>query len=351
MNTVRGNLKKSDSYYNPEDVRQLLSMGFIPDAHKEQSRIALSGFTQYKQHFGDCEVVVSFKIPGDDESWSEEVRGMNLGRILDNIRNRDDHKDIHEKLAALGVDLGPQNAGVDFERTFVALTAFKRVNKHLKVLRDFVVPENDSNYPEHTWGVKLGAALRDIRCRGAFAEHKDRLIALGVDFNVDEINVVGFDVIYSALKVYKEIHGNVLIKQKFVVPENDDRYPKETHGMKLGDRVGHIRYHGSFAEHREQLEALGFHIKVPKIESFDVIYSALKVYKDIHGDLLVPAGFLVSQNDDQYPKEARGLKLGSRVMSIRNDGAYSEHREQLEALGFVYDLKQHSKTHKKQGTK
>ena len=60
---------------------------------------------------------------------------------------------------------------------------------------------------------------------------------------------------------------------------------------------------------------------------------------------------MVPENDDQYPKEAHGLKLGHRVNNIRNHGAYSEHREQLEALGFVFDLKQHHKTQKKQGTK
>ena len=144
-----------------------------------------------------------------------------------------------------------------------------------KCLKDFVVPENDSNYPEHTWNVNLGKALLTIRYNGAFREHKDRLVALGVDFNVDKLNVVGFDVTYSALKVYKDIHGDLLVPQKFVVPENDD----------------------------------------------------------------------------QYPKEAHGLKLGRRVESIRNQGTYVEHREQLEALGFVYDLKQYHKTHKKQGTK
>ena len=336
VKNFRANLKKSDSYYDPEDVKQLLSMGFISDVHKEQNRITLSGFTQYKQHFGYCEVVKSFKIPKDDESWSEEVRGMNLGHILDHIRNDDDHKEIHDKLTALGVDIGPQNAGHDFERTFVSLTAFRKVHKHVKVPRNFVVPENDSNYPENTWNVNLGTVLHTIRIDGGFSEHKDRLIALGVDFNVKEINVVGFDVIHSALKVYKEIHGNLKMKTSFVVPENDERYPKETHGLKLGSRVRNIRYHGAYPEHREQLEALGFHFKVPKIESFDVIYSALKAYKVLHGDLKIRRFFVIPENDERYPKEAHGLKLGHRLLRIRNNGTYVEHREQLEALGIVF---------------
>ena len=84
------------------------------------------------------------------------------------------------------------------------------------------------------------------------------MIALGVDFNVDEHNVVGFDLIYSALKVYKDIHGDLLVSVRFVIPENDNQYPKEAHGLKLGSRVMSIRYQDTYAEHREQLEALGF---------------------------------------------------------------------------------------------
>ena len=59
--------------------------------------------------------------------------------------------------------------------------------------------------------MNLGTAMHSVRVDSAFAQHKDRLIALGVDFNVDEYNVVGFDVIYSALKVYKDIHGDLLV--------------------------------------------------------------------------------------------------------------------------------------------
>ena len=82
-----------------------------------------------------------------------------------------------------------------------------------------------------------------------------------------------------------------------------------------------------------------------------MIYSALKVYKEIHGDLKIKRFFVVPENEDRYLKEAHGLKLGIRLSRIRNKDTYAEHREQLEALGFVYDLKQHRKTHNKQDTK
>ena len=52
-----------------------------------------------------------------------------------------------------------------------------------------------------------------------------------------------------------------LLKYVFVVPENDERYPEETHGLNLGHRVSHIRLRGDYPEHREQLEALGIVFK------------------------------------------------------------------------------------------
>jgi hypothetical protein len=72
---------------------------------------------------------------------------------------------------------------------------------------------------------------------------------------------------------------------------------------------------------------------------FNVIYSALEVYKLTHGDLLVPQKFVVPEGDVRFPVETWGMKLGGFVNSIRNRGAYSEHKVKLEELGFVFKKK------------
>ncbi len=249
-----------NSNYCEKDLTELKEMGFVENTFDEKNRCVLLAFNEYKDRFGNCNVLESFKIPKNDLSWSKDVRGLNLGIILRDIRNRAQHKNIHDDLSALGVDLGSQNAGIDFERTYTALTSYKSVHGHVKVPFSFLVPENDARYPEETWRVKLGIGLYNIRCRGRFAEHRDRLVALGVDFEVK--HQVGFDVIYSALVAYKSVNGHVKVPQKFVVPMNDSAYPESSWGLKLGAIVWRIRKRGNYAEHREKLVALGVDFKV-----------------------------------------------------------------------------------------
>ncbi len=72
------------------------------------------------------------------------------------------------------------------------------------------------------------------------------------------------------------------------------------------------------------------------VRGFNVIYSALEAYKIVHGNLLVPTKFVVSEGDVRYPPETWGMKLGSNVMNIRYRGDYSKHRVKLDDLGFVF---------------
>ena len=41
---------------------------------------------------------------------------------------------------------------------------------------------NDDRFLKDTWGLKIGKALYDIRCKGSYPKRKAALLALGVDF-------------------------------------------------------------------------------------------------------------------------------------------------------------------------
>ncbi len=145
---------------------------------------------------------------------------------------------------------------VGFNVVYSALIAYKNIYGHVRVPPRFVVPENDSAFPESSWGLKLGnTALKPIRHSGIFAEHREKLEALGVNFEVK--HQVGFDVIYSALVAFKSVHGHVKVPVRFVVPENDSAYPESSWGLKLGSLVKHICHSGTHAEHRDKFAALG----------------------------------------------------------------------------------------------
>ncbi len=269
ISNIRRNLKDNRSYH-PNILNQLYEMGFIQNSrHDKHDRILLA-FREYKSKFGHCDVLSSFKIAKDDENWHKDVRGLNLGGILERMRTQPTskksmkpmHARIHDELTAMGVDLNPK---VDFERTFDAFVAFKNIHDHVMVPSKFIVPENDFAFPEHTWGVKLGFDLENIRIRGIFSEHRDRLEALGVDFYVKR--KPGFDVIYSALVAYKSVNGHVTVPRKFMIRQGDSAYPEKTWGVKLGYTVNIIRHKGAFAAHTEQLEALGLNINHAKIST------------------------------------------------------------------------------------
>jgi hypothetical protein len=236
-------------------------LGFPLSHHEANRKGVLLAFKTFKEKFGHLIVIPNFKIDKDDLSWPQETRGMALGETLKNIRNRNDYEAIHKGLIELGVDLGPQSASRNFERIFKALSDYKAVHGDVVVPQNFVVPRDDDVYSVNSWGLKLGKNLQSIRSEGCYLEHRDRLEALGVNFDVKKVDVNRFGVIYSALDAYKSVHGNLLVPAKFVVPQDDVNYPPETWGMKLGGNVKNIRQRGDYSEHRVKLEELGFVFK------------------------------------------------------------------------------------------
>ncbi len=62
---------------------------------------------------------------------------------------------------------------------------------------EFVVPHGDDAYSVNAWGLKLGGNLCSIRVDGACSERRDKLEALGVNFQVKKIDVRGFDAIFT----------------------------------------------------------------------------------------------------------------------------------------------------------
>jgi hypothetical protein len=69
---------------------------------------------------------------------------------------------------------------------------------------------------------------------------------------------------------------------------------------------------------------------------WDLVKRALLAYKDREGDLLVPQGFIIPE-EDEWEKILWGVKLGTAVNGIRNYNTYKQYRPELEKTGFDYD--------------
>jgi hypothetical protein len=113
--------------------------------------------------------------------------------------------------------------------------------------------------------------------------------------------------------------------------------------MQLGHRVHYIRTKEHYVKHhperRAELDALGF-VWDDLERRWEEVRAALLAYKEVHGDLQVPQRFVVN-SQAPWPEEAWGMKLGSRVDTIRSKEIFvkdhPERRTELDALGFRWN--------------
>jgi hypothetical protein len=72
---------------------------------------------------------------------------------------------------------------IRFQKVYVALATYKKLFGDLLVPQPFVVPKASSDWPEETWGLRLGARVNAIRSQGTFVNNnparKDLLDAIG----------------------------------------------------------------------------------------------------------------------------------------------------------------------------
>lgn len=164
-----------------------------------------------------------------------------------------------------------------FDQIYSALVTYKehiqKENGPLNIPPSFVVPDCEP-WPENTRGLPLGRKLASIRSKSFLSAHpgaKEQLEA--IDFQLDgkvAANDARFQLVYDALQRYREIYGDLLVPQPFVVPEKSKQWPEHTWGLRLGARVNAIRSQGTFInshpERRTLLDDLGFVWSPPKSE-------------------------------------------------------------------------------------
>jgi hypothetical protein len=224
----------------------------------------------------------------------------------------------------------------DFDVTRTALEVYKSIHGNFLVPPKFIVPNGDVTYPIDTWGMNLGLNAKKLRMSGVHSEHKAKLDELG--FIYEPVIEVHYSTVLPALKAYKAIHGDLIVPFLFVVPHDDNKYPIETWGMKLGPMVVEIRHKGVLAEHRAELEELGFCYESKSDLQFKRVYAALEAFKAKHGNLFIGKNFTVMEGDVNYPPETWGLKLGQVIRKIRKEDMFSKYRTKLEELGLAYTV-------------
>jgi hypothetical protein len=302
----------------------------------DEVRIAL---VRYKQLYGDKHVPKMFEVPMDDDIWPVETWGMNLGSIIARARSHNHHRPIREEMMQMGV-IPELRTRREFgeESVRLVLSLYMTVYGNLLVPLRFVIPSQSMVWPEDMWGLRLGAMVSRIRAGYCYVSMREELEVMGFEYGPLKLNSHGEDAIRQALTVYKEKHGDMLVSSNFEVPLDDDSWPKDTWGMKLGDAVAGIRAGVCYKHMKNELVSIGFDFgrQRSKMHGMDAVRSCLIRFKEIHGNLEVKGNFIIPTNSLSWPEEFWGMRLGDVVTNMRCRDTYPALREEMMEMGLDY---------------
>ena len=162
---------------------------------------------------------------------------------------------------------------VSFDQVYDALVTYRKEVQpegSLIVPSNFIVPNYDP-WPEATRGMPLGKKIPSVRTKAYLKANPgatEKLESIGFEFDGKvAANDARFNTVFNALERYKELNGDLLVPQPFIIPEESSEWPEETWGLRLGARVNAIRSQGTFIkanpEREEKLNELGFEWELP----------------------------------------------------------------------------------------
>ena len=252
-----------------------------------------------------------------------------------------------------GVKQGPLRGESVYDHRKKMLLAYQEVHGNMKITCRYCIPY-DKRFPENMRGEKLGRIVSRIRSRLLHKNKREELEELGFDFSKQaNPQKLGFLVLKQCLVQYKTTRrpeiteeGRWTVSQGFIVPSGDAAWPEEAWGNNLWAIVLNIRYHGSYQENREELEAMGLDFSKQQkggenALGWDVVEQCLVQYKVLNPETTkekgwrVRKGFYVPSGDAAWPEAAWGRNLVKIVDNIRYAGHYKKHRAAAVALGIV----------------
>ena len=226
-------------------------------------------------------------------------------------------------------------------RIVEAASVYKQIFGNLLVPVDFMVP-SDSRWPQNIWNFELGSHAQHIRHKRNSASIsrnlKESLTEIGF---VWDVRSAGFDNVHAALLKYKEIHGDLLVPQNFIVPTGEKSgFPKELWGLNLGKKVKSIRRAEQYYNLNQSsvLDRLGFNwdnYEAKRDRSFNEDLQLLQIFKRLHGHVNVSKNFVVPDNNSLWPSKFSGRSLGAILSRIRKGIQYTDYsqRSAIESLG------------------
>jgi hypothetical protein len=176
---------------------------------------------------------------------------------------------VKVKGAGAGAGGGPNRPRVEFDVYLEAIKRYKEVHGDLNISRFFTVPENNLDWPQHMWGLKLGGLLREVKRGRSHQDKKNDLIAIGYDVDskgMGRASLGGsprypYDVMLAAFRAFKAVKKHLKVPVSFTIPVGDTQYPEVTWGIPLGRYTQEIRQGAYLKNRREELIEMGFEFK------------------------------------------------------------------------------------------
>ena len=295
---------------------------------------------KYKEIYGNFDVPSTFAIP-ESELWPEYSYYLKLGEICSRINKHQSWVSKHEELQKIGYIVPTHPKRVKKKDTwdkkiFPALVTYRKLYDHFVIPYNFIVPQ-DSNWPILTHGMKLGEIVWGIRKRNYYKKFHNELLEIGFDLDFD-YDKYKSNVILTAMKIYKEIHGHFRIPYAFIVP-NEAPWPKMSRGYKLGRIAVNIKQCDCWRDIHFELEQLGFEFG-PATEArweFEIL-PGIEFYKQKYGNYDIPANFVISEQSSEWPTMTRGLELGKIFKSICTKGEWKNKHKKLIEMGVIISI-------------
>jgi hypothetical protein len=191
-----GAIRSTGKYVDekPNRRKQLDQLGFVWRARAtansavdnavvpfEQIIEALVVYRNEVKPTGALSVPTDFTVP-DSSPWPDRTRGLPLGRSIAKLRSKSflkDNPDAAQKLQEIGfltdakADAKTSANDVRFMNVYNALKRYKETYGDMLVPQPFEVPDKSEDWPEETWGLRLGARVNAIRERLSNLIQKD----------------------------------------------------------------------------------------------------------------------------------------------------------------------------------
>ena len=351
---------------------------------------ALNVLRAYHLRHSDLVLPRRFIVPHDTH-YPKEWHGVDLPGTVYTMRWWQLHVRRHPDRVAELNSLGFvwDRLQPEWNLILEALITYSALYGDVLVPVSFVVPHDDLDYPEATWGISLGKCVHRMRLRHDFlkgpkgAARRSQLNQLSFVWDVKEYV---FEKFCAALVHYGKMQAQQrqqqqgdwdVFEQSLQVPSSfcvpcDASWPRGLWGYPLGAKCAAVRQKGLYVkgdvDRQARLETIGFSWKGNACRSWYQVIHAAALYSqimhtsslsssaslrvlDVPSDYRVPsppeirsAGFYVGSDEAwPWPETLWGFPLGQRLKDIRLKGAYlkgedgPKRRAQLDALGFVWN--------------